>query len=1015
MTVAFDKPLTCPVLIGRTRELAALYSLIDCVRSGQGRVALIRGESGIGKSRLVAKAKSSALAQGFLLLQGDCFQADTSYPYTPLLGLLRAFFAAHLPALLAAGQEPLVRELVRLLPDLALLFPQLVPLPLPQTLDPQQQKRRHFTVMTQFFTSQAARWPILLIVEDVHWCDESSLELLLYLARQCTGQPLLFLFTYRSEETSPRLSRWLAQLDRERRASELTLLPLSQTEVAAMLQAIFAAPHPLPTALVGTIYTLTEGNPFFVEELLKSLMATGELQYVDGTWQYRSDKPDPGGFSFIPRSVQDAVQQRADRLSAAAKQALTVAAVAGRRFDFTLLQQVLHYDEDQLLALMKELIAAQLVVEESADQFAFRHALIQQAIYGALLVRERRSLHRTIAEAFESLYASPSLREAHLADLAYHCYAAGACAKALEYEQRAGERALALYAPSAAIEHLTHALDAADQLHVTPPSRVYHARGQAYATRGDFDRARADYERALETAHVASDGPMEWQSMMALGFLWAGRDYAQAGVWFRRAGDQASRLADPTLRARSLNRLGNWLVNTGRIEEGLQAHQEALRIFAELHDPPGMAETLDLLGITYGMRGDRVRAVEQLGQAIALFRTLGDTQSLISSLAMRALQSMPGASETTVCPLRMRDDCVQDASEALRLARQIDSLAGQAFAGNALAYTLISFGEFGPALAHAHQAQRIATEIEHQQWMVATSYVLGRIYVLLLASAPAITALEAGLSLARELGSTFWIATLAANLGRAYILNHDLMAAQVTLQAVMPREQHPGNMAERDIALAWGELVLAQGEPGMALQIAEQLLASAPDSLPGESRQPIPHLLQLKGEALIALARLDEAVAALADARRGAQERNARPVLWTIHRSLGRAYRLLGRKDQARQELAAARQLIEELATTIDEETLGEQFLRAALASLPEEQPALPREATKRVFGGLTAREREVAALIAQGKTSREIAALLVVSERTAEVHVSNILGKLGFTSRAQIAVWAVERGLAKR
>src|SRR6266540_3479704 len=365
MTVAFDKPLTCPVLIGRTRELAALYSLIDCVRSGQGRVALIRGESGIGKSRLVAKAKSSALAQGFLLLQGDCFQADTSYPYTPLLGLLRAFFAAHLPALLAAGQEPLVRELVRLLPDLALLFPQLVPLPLPQTLDPQQQKRRLFTVMTQFFTSQAARWPILLIVEDVHWCDESSLELLLY----------------------------LAQLDRERRASELTLLPLSQTEVAAMLQAIFAAPHPLPTALVGTIYTLTEGNPFFVEELLKSLMATGELQYVDGTWQYRSDKPDPGGFSFIPRSVQDAVQQRADRLSAAAKQALTVAAVAGRRFDFTLLQQVLHYDEDQLLALMKELIAAQLVVEESADQFAFRHALIQQAIYGALLVRERRSLH----------------------------------------------------------------------------------------------------------------------------------------------------------------------------------------------------------------------------------------------------------------------------------------------------------------------------------------------------------------------------------------------------------------------------------------------------------------------------------------------------------------------------------------------------------------------------------------------------------------------------------------------
>jgi predicted ATPase len=216
MTAPLDKPVTCPVLIGRTRERAALYSLIDVARSGQGHAALISGEAGIGKSRLVAEAKSSALAQGFLLLQGSCFQADSSYPYAPLLDLLRAFFASRLPAPLAAEQEPLVHELVRLLPDLALLFPHLVPFPLPQTLDPEQRKRRLFIVLTHLFTSQAAQQPILFIVEDVHWCDESSLDFLLHLARHCTRQPLFFLFTYRSEETSPRLSHWLAQLDRER-------------------------------------------------------------------------------------------------------------------------------------------------------------------------------------------------------------------------------------------------------------------------------------------------------------------------------------------------------------------------------------------------------------------------------------------------------------------------------------------------------------------------------------------------------------------------------------------------------------------------------------------------------------------------------------------------------------------------------------------------------------------------------------------------------------------------------
>jgi DNA-binding NarL/FixJ family response regulator len=165
----------------------------------------------------------------------------------------------------------------------------------------------------------------------------------------------------------------------------------------------------------------------------------------------------------------------------------------------------------------------------------------------------------------------------------------------------------------------------------------------------------------------------------------------------------------------------------------------------------------------------------------------------------------------------------------------------------------------------------------------------------------------------------------------------------------------------------------------------------------------------------MALSRLDEAGEALEDARRGALARNARPVLWAIHRSLGQAYQLLQRKEQAREARAAGQQLIEELATTIDDASLHDQFERAALDSFPQEKPPLPREAARHAFGGLTAREREVAVLIAQGKTSREIADLLVVSERTAEGHVSNILGKLGFTSRAQIAVWVVERGLAKR
>jgi DNA-binding CsgD family transcriptional regulator len=687
--------------------------------------------------------------------------------------------------------------------------------------------------------------------------------------------------------------------------------------------------------------------------------------------------------------------------------------VAGRRFDFALLQQITQQEEQELLTLMKEVIAAQLVVEESEEQFAFRHALTREAIYSQLLLRERKGLHRTIAETMEQLFVSSV--DAHLTEVAHHFYEAGVWEKAFSYAKLAGEKALTLYAPRTAALHLTHALDAAHRLPVTPPSTVYHARGQAYETLGDFERACSDYERAFATAHTASDSVMQWRSMMALGFLWVARDYPQAGAWFRRASELAEKLDASTLRARSLNRFGNWLANTGQIEEALQAHHEALSIFEEQQDTQGMAESFDLLGPTYGMRGDRVKAVGHIGQAIALFRTLGDAQSLISSLAMRAIQSMPGSSITTFCPLRTRDACVQDAEEALHLARHIDSRLGQAFAEAALAHTLLSFGEFGPALSHAQEGLRIANEIEHRQWMVSSYFALGNIYLLLLGpDTAALSALEAGLSLARELGSTFWIVTLVADLGRAYILNHKLPQAQATLQAVMPREQHPRTIAERHIALVWGELALAQGEPEMALHIAEHLLTSVPGLVPGQPAQPIPHLLKLKGEALLALSHLDEAAAALENAREGAVARNERPILWTIHRALGRAYQLLQREEQARRAHAAARQLIEELATTIDDASLREQFCRAALDSLPQEKSPLPREAARQAFGGLTAREREVARLVAQGKTSREIAELLVVSERTAEVHVSNILGKLGFTSRAQIAAWVVARGLAK-
>lgn len=780
---------------------------------------------------------------------------------------------------------------------------------------------------------------------------------------------------------------------------------LSRGDVDAMLRAIFDRTSPVPPSTLDVICDLTEGNPFFVEEILKSLVAAGAGVSAQDLWEGQT-VPE----LRIPRTVQDAVQQRLDRISDSARQVVTLAAVAGRRFDFSLLQRITRQEEPKLLMLMKELIAAQLVVEESEERFAFRHALTRRAIYTQLLLRERKALHRTIAETIEQL-ATPTI-EAHLAELAYHFYEGGVWEKALEYAQRAGERAFALYAPRAAIEQFTRALKATHSLAAVPPSPLYRLRGQAYESLGEFNHARSDYERAFQAAQEARSGPMQWQAVMDLGFLWAGRDYERAGSFFREAAQLAQQLDDPSLQAHSLNRLGNWLVNTGQVAEGLQAHQQALDVFQKLNDRAGMAQTYDLLGMALAWTGNLVEGRQQHERAIALFRLLGDKKGLISILPNASIGISPALAETVPVVVRELEECEREPMEAAELARQIDSPAGEAYAESTRGVLLASFGQFGQGLAHAHQGLQLAMEIEHQQWIIGAHSNLGQIYVLMLEPALALRHLDTGLALAETLGSAYWMDTLRSYQALAYLQTGERKLAKATLQAAMPREREPRTLSERRLAWVWGEVALAQGEPQVALQTAERLIAS----VPGASRtQPIPRLSKLRGEALVALKRPNEAVEALETAKRGALERREVPLLWQIHGSLGRVYRLLKRESEASQAMVAAREGIESLAQTIDDADLREHFRQCALALLPKAKPISPRRAEAEKYGGLTERERSVAALIARGQSNREIADQLVVSERTVESHVANILSKLGFVSRTQVAAWVVEAGLGER
>lgn len=1006
MTTGLNKPIVCPVLIGRSGDLAALHALIDQAKRGMGQVALVNGEAGIGKSRLIGEGKTYALAQGFKLLQGNCFPGDTSCPYAPLLDLLRTHFAGQSETEIATELGPFVREFAQLIPDLVHVrhdSPSMPPLP---SLEPEQEKRRLFEALTRWFTGLATKQPILLVIEDVHWSDNTSLEWLNYLARRCAAHPLLLLVTYRSEEVGSNLSHWLTQLDRERLAQEFLLVRLSRSDLDTMLRAIFALPQSRQLELPDRLYTLTEGNPFFVEEILKSLVAAGEIYYEDGTWDRR-----PLNELHIPRSLHDALRQRTHELSASARQVLRLAAIAGRRFDFALLQQLTLDDEQQLLTLMKELMAAQLVVEESEERFAFRHALTREAVYVELLARERKKLHGTIAETMERLYATAY--DAHLAELAYHFYEAGLWEKALFYTQRAGEKAQRLYSLWAAIEHFTRALDAAHHLGVLPSPAIYLARGQAYETLGDFEYARSDYEQALDAARAAQDAVAEWQSLIDLGALWAGRDYTQTSAYLQRAYEHARTMGQPLMLARSLNRVGNWHLNVEEPLEALRCHQEALAIFQQLNNSRGIAETLDLLGMASYLGGDLVQGTRYYKQAVMLFRQLDDRVGLTSSLASLTLRGAVSISNTMVADATTLAELLPDVEMALKIAREIGQRPGEAYALYQLGLCLSAQGEYRRALETLQQSLLVAEELEHHQWMITAHWATGALYLDLLSPLIAQHHLKQALRLSHEISSKHWINTSAGSLASAWILQGELEQAESLLDTEFSGDAPVQTMGQRMAWCARAELALAHGDAELTLQITDRLSASAANI---SEQRGIPRLLKLRGEALIALGQATEAETALRSAQEMTTVQGASPLLWRICVTLGTLYQSQSREAEAEQVFATARAIIEELAANIPAGEVLEHFLREAEALLPHTRvTSSPRRAAKQAFGGLTEREREVAVLIAKGKSNREIADQLVVSYRTVETHVGAILSKLAFSSRAQIAVWAVEIGLVKQ
>ncbi len=924
-------------LIGRKQEMETLRHSLDQVLEGFGRIVCMIGEAGLGKSRLIRELKIVARdSPGIQWFDAVSLSFEASQPY----GLLQRLFRRVCDCAQNDSPEKIRRKItdfVQGLPaedqsQMGLVLNSLFSLEAEngqQALSGEDLKRELFTGMRTFWKYQAGRDPLVLVLDDLHWADPASVELTGHLFALAEQSPIFFLCVFRPDYRSAAWGvKQLAEREYPHRYREITLHPLSPDESHALVESLMQVSD-LPGKARELILKKAEGNPFFMEEIVRELIEREMVLPRDGNggWQLAGDLNELD----IPDTLESVLVARIDRLEENARHTLQLAAVIGRSFYYRVLKLVAAGIDD-LEQNLQTLQSAELIQEAARLpelEYIFRHVLTQEAAYNTILRKRRRHFHQRTGEIMAQLFGDRLDEHAPL--LAYHFLQSGDYSRALQYLVQAAENAARLHANTEAIEHYSRAieLDLAEPLSAQALITLHHGRALAYERMGIFEKALVDLEFVLQTARKAEQKRDIWRALLDLGKLWASRNYQETGSYFEQALEMARELDDPAAVGRSLNRLGNWYVNAERPREGMRYHQEAKSIFDDLGNQRGQADTLDLLGMASLLGADLVASYDFYTAAISQFEELQDRAGLVTSLTGRA-ESAPIYFSQFTYPVIALQQSEQDAQQALELSREIGWRAGESFANWSLGQIYGVMGRFGEALVEAQIGLDIAIEIEHLQWMSGAYLTQGHLYLDLLDAQAAGDRFERSLDMAKQVGSLNFINSASGGLGRACVLAGDLERAHDALAAVLGGEMPLQSLGQRISWVARTELALAEGEIDLALDTVARLTAATSRPVEGI----ISTVWHLRGKILLAGGAPQEAEACLLAAIQNASHFGETTMLWRLHGTLGQAFRAQSRPQDEKKAILKARQIVKEISSTIPDRSLRKQFVERARAQL---------------------------------------------------------------------------------
>jgi DNA-binding CsgD family transcriptional regulator/tetratricopeptide (TPR) repeat protein len=962
--------------VGRTAAMERLAGALAAAGSGRGSTVLVGGEAGIGKSRVAAELVARARDQGWLVLVGHCIDlVGAGVPYLPVVEAVRSLRGS--PAL--GDGSRVLPALSRLVADLAGPAGATG-----QRLHGDDVQPRLFADVQAVLDTLSAETPVLLVLEDLHWADSSTLDLVTFLAHAVAGLRVLVLATYRTDETRPDqpVQRLTTGLLRARTASAVDLGPLGEGEVTALLDGI--AQGPVRADLIGTIFQRSEGNPFFAEELYAAA--------IRGEWD-------------LPHVLRDVLRQRAGRLDPRGRMVLRTAAAAGRDVTYGLLAAVLPLPEPELQDALRSAVDQLLLVPDpDAGTFRFRHALFAEAEYQTLLPGEREMVHARLAT---TLREQPHLAPTGLvaSDLAHHWVAAGRPAEALAESVRAARGAEALSGRAEALRHAETALslweqvpDAADVAGTPLLALLDWAAELAYLT-GNNTRAGELIRRAIELSDVDAEPAWVASRYERLGtYLLPAGQREQGLAAFRRAVELAPVEPPTAERVRVLAAFGNALLLSDCYEESRQVCQQALDLAATIGERRSAFRAADVLAADLCYLG---RLDEGLAMLFAACEP--DPERDTPSYRLRPYVHL---SDVLILAGRL-PDAVRIASEGLMTARRlgVERGVGTVLACN-LAEALLGTGDWeraddvltaalrsgGTFWSHYPHIQRAQLTIWRGEFDTAQEH------------------LRAGAQAANEPPTAPIYALLHAELAA---WQGRLDDAADAVDEALHQTESIGTVTSRLKACALGLRVEADRT---RLAIARRD-AHTIDQARRRARR-------LRQDARRSVPLTPDATAwlAVAEAEYTSVDGPPKPDPWraavAAWEGINRPYHVAYCQWQLAAALTisagmgadttAAARAAHQLTTRLGAEPIRREvdlLAQRARLDLVGVRPAQRTGAPNPL--GLTAREDEVLQLLGRGYTNRQIAAELTISVKTASVHVSNILHKLGISHRLEAAAIA--------